>query len=887
MKSPISFLKAIYPNGPWCLAAIAPKKSKDDNNAIEVRTFGPATEAECAAWIDKWNGKRNVYWHVNPVRANVKKKPTKLDIVAVHYLHVDIDPKNDFKVQPLKAQQDAILERLTERLPKGVPAPTVIVFSGGGYQAFWKLDTPIEIKGEPNIADDTGLFNVWLESMLGGDNCHNIDRLMRLPGTKNLLDYKKREQGRDDEPMAAVVDHDLTRVYSVGEFSQTTPKRKGQPRAKAATRSEVGTAKCVADLKELNDWGVPDRTKLIIAHGVHPDAEVVQAKRDKGADVSRSGWLWEAVCSLVRCGVPDEIILGILTDPEWGISESVLEMKGQAERYALKQIADAHDGIGVVVDLGLTDLDAERTTLASALKGTGIPVFLQRFKLMRIRRLGEGIVEKNFEIKEGTYILEEMTRPFLLTKLSNAVTFIKRDRKGQPYNVRPSPNLLDALLDHPEEEGFQQIKRLVHTPTLTRNEPGYDPATGNYLLFDPEDYPPVSLEPTEEDAVNAIAFLDHLLRGYQFSDAASRAAALGMLIAAVYRPEMRGCPMHAINAALPGSGKTKLAELAGILALGVLPPIMSYRPFDETENAKALETQLAMGVGVLVYDNVESAPLSGSTLNSILTNEVHEYRVLGGHSKNTVSTRTLFIATGNNIQIQGDLATRTIVIGLTPRKDDGTLEDAPHTRTFDFDPIKEAREHRPMLVQAALTVLRAFIAAGMPYRKDFQPMRAGTFDHYDMIRGALAWLGEDDPIRTVRAVDDPMVELKANVLKSLYAKFGDKEFTWGEVELTQPWVISRCPKRAVASLSNRREEWVPRAAQQAVGGLADVPYHGLRLRKRKDRTGTNVYWFEGRPSEALQEAVKQMLIREPLVQPRSLDQEPAPFDARRSFEGEV
>lgn len=31
---------------------------------------------------------------------------------------------------------------------------------------------------------------------LGGDNCHNVDRLLRLPGTINMPNAKKRAAGR-------------------------------------------------------------------------------------------------------------------------------------------------------------------------------------------------------------------------------------------------------------------------------------------------------------------------------------------------------------------------------------------------------------------------------------------------------------------------------------------------------------------------------------------------------------------------------------------------------------------------------------------------------------------------------------------------------------------
>ena len=72
------------------------------------------------------------------------------------------------------------------------PPPMYIIDSGNGYQAFWGLTEPI-----PNDGDYDRLerMNKHLEALLGGDSCHNIDRIMRIPGTINLPTKKKIERG--------------------------------------------------------------------------------------------------------------------------------------------------------------------------------------------------------------------------------------------------------------------------------------------------------------------------------------------------------------------------------------------------------------------------------------------------------------------------------------------------------------------------------------------------------------------------------------------------------------------------------------------------------------------------------------------------------------------
>ena len=77
---------------------------------------------------------------------------------------------------------------------------------------------------------------------------------------------------------------------------------------------------------------------MVCVQGLDPD-------EPKKGDNSRSGWLFYAVCQLVIKAVADDVIFSILTDPEFGISESVLEKGNNAERYAIRQIERAKEEV--------------------------------------------------------------------------------------------------------------------------------------------------------------------------------------------------------------------------------------------------------------------------------------------------------------------------------------------------------------------------------------------------------------------------------------------------------------------------------------------------------------------------------------------------------------
>ena len=96
----------------------------------------------------------------------------------------------------------------------------------------------------------------------------------------------------------------------------------------------TGNIERLKDIDELNDYSVPERIKIAIVQGKHPD-------EPKSGDNSRSAWVFDVACQLVRCKVPDEIIFSILTDPDFGISESILEKGSSATRYAVRQIERA------------------------------------------------------------------------------------------------------------------------------------------------------------------------------------------------------------------------------------------------------------------------------------------------------------------------------------------------------------------------------------------------------------------------------------------------------------------------------------------------------------------------------------------------------------------
>src|SRR5262249_55913165 len=97
--------------------------------------------------------------------------------------------------------------------------------------------------------------------------------------------------------------------------------------------------------------------------------------------------------------------------------------------------------------------------------------------------------------------------------------------------------------------------------------------------------------------------------------------------------------------------------------------------------------------------------------------------------------------------------------------------ERPELRRFEFSPIRMAAAHRPELVAAALTVLRAYHIAGRP-SQGLQSL--GSFDDWsDWPRSALVWLGEPDPCLTMTDTreTDPELRQLRGLIKSWAALF--------------------------------------------------------------------------------------------------------------------
>jgi hypothetical protein len=215
----IDFLRQFHPSTPWALASFGPASAQIG----PARTFNPPEEEAARRFIDEVQGRHNVYFTVNRVSGKPTKKVSKREIEEIHWLHVDVDLSKTLDW----TDPDAVAtekSRVLDRLRAYTPAPSVIVWSGGGFQAFWRLSEVVAVNGSRELMAPIERRMQWIAKRLGGDACHNADRIMRLPGTLNVLGPTKIAAGRKPA-LAELIEFDGARIYDLEDFPEIESPR--------------------------------------------------------------------------------------------------------------------------------------------------------------------------------------------------------------------------------------------------------------------------------------------------------------------------------------------------------------------------------------------------------------------------------------------------------------------------------------------------------------------------------------------------------------------------------------------------------------------------------------------------------------------------------------
>lgn len=355
---------------------------------------------------------------------------------------------------------------------------------------------------------------------------------------------------------------------------------------------------------------------------------------------------------------------------------------------------------------------------------------------------GTGIVMLVREPVGGGVRLQMVASHPLTTALSACAAWERYDGRKQDFvPTDPPERVVNALAAATQYAYLPHLIGLAHQPYLRPTgelvkQAGYDTQSFLYGAFDPAAYQ-IPEEPTQEDAMAALGRLRGLLEEFPFAAEHDLAAALSAMLTAVLRPALPLAPMYHVQAPQIGSGKSLLCQLVGGMATDKRPTPTSF-PANDEECHKVLLAELMRVPAVIEFDNLTSDLLPHKSLCTVLTSETFMGRILGVSKTAEVSTRTLFLSSGNNVGPVRDMTRRCISITLNPQC------EMPATRQFKRPNLMgDFKAGRAGYVSDALTVVRAWVCAGRPQTPCLNVGSYGAWSEF--CRQPLLWLGLPDP----------------------------------------------------------------------------------------------------------------------------------------------
>jgi hypothetical protein len=314
--------------------------------------------------------------------------------------------------------------------------------------------------------------------------------------------------------------------------------------------------------------------------------------------------------------------------------------------------------------------------------------------------------------EEGRPIIEGMRPEHVRLALSESASWYRVNKDGEFSSTSPPADVASSVCASgawplPALAGVVELPVLRHTGTF-HTDHGYDAHTRLYHWHRGAPYPEIGEQPTADEVATAIALIDETLCDFPWDTAADRANAWALLITPLVRAIVGQVPMALVDAPEPGTGKGLLVKVAAILTMGRAAALMAWPSGDE-ELEKKVTAALMSGSTMLIFDNVEGM-IKSPTLAAVLTADSWQGRILGRSEMVMVPNRATWAATGNNIDVGGDLARRCYRIRLDAR------QAQPWLRTgFKHADLEGwVLANRSTLLHALCTIVRSWWVAGKP-----------------------------------------------------------------------------------------------------------------------------------------------------------------------------
>ena len=351
--------------------------------------------------------------------------------------------------------------------------------------------------------------------------------------------------------------------------------------------------------------------------------------------------------------------------------------------------------------------------------------------------------------------------PIQLCEIASSVCTVLEAKtvKGGSVSWVPTrfpERLARMLVSRGEWFGIPSLRSVSPIPVFTAGgvlqTPGFDPGSGVFYRKTLE-VPAVAARPGRAEARAALDRLLDVVVDFPFAGPAHRSTWVAGLLAVLARPAIDGpLPLFFVVGNQAGVGKSLLVKAISFLLFGKDPPA-SRLSTDEEEMGKTILAAALKNDPIALFDNLPNGSDFGSpVLDSVLTSRSVRGRLLGQTKIIEAEIETVFWATGNRIGIskESDSFRRLAFCSLTyPEENPKSRADFRHGSDEAF--LRWILANRARLIADALTVLQAARVA----EKDLPALPAwGSYLGFSqVVRRALVWLGEPDPMETQKELE--------------------------------------------------------------------------------------------------------------------------------------
>lgn len=352
---------------------------------------------------------------------------------------------------------------------------------------------------------------------------------------------------------------------------------------------------------------------------------------------------------------------------------------------------------------------------------------------------------------------------------------------GTVHDIVPEKTVI-SMIATDSELNFPILKSTSAIPIFGQDgslqtEKGYVPSICTYLNVKEGDWLPVSENVTTEELVKAWDIILEAIRDFPFSDdftgsddepikldeldedgfplpnldrgASSRMNAVAMILQRFARFMIKGpCPAYFIDKAEAGTGAGYLTNVMACPITGQMATGVVMASSDD-EFRKNITASIISGEPYVFVDNIDRT-ITSTAFAILLTSGRWRDRILGQSAQTDIEVDSTWVLTGNNAGFTFELSRRFVPIRLDANVPNPAFERGPKDFKHTDHP-QWLKDKRQDMVWAALTIIRAWVNAGMVLASAYKDtgvtidgethnvdhMTINSFDAYANVMGGI------------------------------------------------------------------------------------------------------------------------------------------------------